>query len=329
MAGLLAEFGDHLIVGLTGHSLDPVERRLLEELRPLGIILFAKNFDRHSPDWRLKLDRLFRECKDACENEQLLLSVDHEGGRVFRFPDDVTRFPAARQWKSDARDVGAAMGAELAALGFNLSFAPVLDVHSEPCNPVIGERAFSQSVDEASDWAESFRAGLESAGIISCGKHFPGHGATTQDSHKELPRLEVSLETMEQRELVPFTRAIAADIPMIMTAHVVYPALDQANPATLSRVIVDELLRRRLGFSKVVITDDLEMRALDLYTPEQKALMALTAGNDVLLEANPAEEPALKIAERMARALADEHGRGRDFSPSRNRIAALKQLSRQ
>ena len=326
MKGSLARFGQHLIVGLAGSALLPEEKRLLSELRPLGIILFAKNFEKQSSRWQETLRTLLHEATDASKDDQLLIAVDHEGGRVFRFPDEVTRFPAARRWGSDAGAVGAAMGAELSALGFNLSFAPVLDVHSEPSNPVIGERAFSNDVHEAARWAEEFRAGLESRGIVSCGKHFPGHGATTQDSHKVLPRLDVSMDVLRNRELVPFAESIAAGIPMIMTAHVVYPAIDPDNPATLSEAAISRLLRGELKFNGVVITDDLEMKALGRYSPAEKATLGIRAGNDILLEANPESGLALEYAHSMAEALAKEEDRGFDFGPSRARLAKLKKL---
>ncbi len=276
------DLGQHFIVGFLGPQITPEEERLLAALRPSGIILFGKNISA-GPDWQAELQKLITRARTICERDDFFVSIDHEGGRVCRFPDPITRFPAARFWGAWAARVAEVMGTELSTLGFNLSFAPVLDVHSDEQNPVIGPRALSSDpVEVAALGLEYYRA-LESSGVLACGKHFPGHGATTVDSHFELPRLDITQETLETRELLPFQLAVEDGIGMIMSAHVLFPNLDPDYPATLSPVILDQLLRTQLGFKGVIITDDLEMKALAKYSPAEKAVLGILAGNDILL----------------------------------------------
>lgn len=333
----LSYWGEHLIVGLQGPTLGAEEAEMLRELRPLGIVLFAKNIDRsdletHPTGWIERLQTLLRDARNAIGREELIISIDHEGGRVHRLPAPVTRFPAAAHWKDAAYDVAVAMAKELRALGMTLTFSPVLDVFSEPQNTVIGPRAFAGAPERVGESGEQFLAGLADGGIVSCVKHFPGHGATVSDSHFELPYLDAPRELLAQRELVPFKAAIQAGVPLVMTAHVVYRALDPQNPATLSPAIIDELLRAQLGFSGAVVTDDLEMHAIADIGPEQIAVRAINAGVDLLLEANPKERPAAEIGIRMAAALRQGYESGNITAErllsSRKRIAQLMNYQR-
>ncbi len=295
-----SELGDHFIVGLSGTSLGPDEAKLLQALNPLGVILFSHNFSKGS-DWREALAKFIEQLRHECRGEDLLVSIDHEGGRVHRFPGDVTQFPPAYTWLERAREVGEAMAWELRELDIDLSFAPVADIHSEESNPVIGARALSSDPAEVGRYAAEFRQGLESLGVMSCLKHFPGHGATTSDSHLELPILEIEHELFSSRELVPFKDCFREEPQLIMSAHVLYPNLDAELPATISKRILTELLRDELGFTGVVISDDLEMAAISEIPPGERAGKCLRAGVDILLEGKPVDEAsALNIALEMA-----------------------------
>jgi beta-N-acetylhexosaminidase len=186
--------------------------------------------------------------------------------------------------KSRARELGREIGAELKGWGFDINFAPVLDVNTNPDNPVIGDRAFADEPEAVALRALAFAEGLAEAGIVGCGKHFPGHGDTSTDSHLTLPRLDHEMSRLESVELLPFRRAIAAGFPMLMTAHVVFAALDESVPATLSPKVVTGLLREKLGFQGVIVSDDMDMKAIaDNFGVGDAALMALVAGCDVLL----------------------------------------------
>ncbi|HTM20892.1 MAG TPA: beta-N-acetylhexosaminidase, partial [Kofleriaceae bacterium] len=228
----------------------------------------------------------------APDGDRLLVAVDQEGGRVQRIRYPATLWPAMLsldrfgdgEAEALARRVGAAMGTELAALGFDIDFAPVLDVHTNPANPIIGDRAFATTAERAAARALAFAAGLADAGVLACGKHYPGHGDTHTDSHLELPRLDHDLDRLRRVELLPFARAAAAGLPMIMTAHVLFSAIDRDLPATLSRAVITDLLRGQLGYRGVVVSDDLDMRAIaDHMGAGPAAVAAIRAGCDVLL----------------------------------------------
>jgi beta-N-acetylhexosaminidase len=176
------------------------------------------------------------------------------------------------------------VGADLRVAGFNMNFAPVLDVNSNPDNPVIGDRAFGDTPEIVSELGLVTAAGLQDNKVVACGKHFPGHGDTNADSHKELPIVEASRERLEAVEFSPFRRATAAGIATLMTAHVLYKTLDDRLPATLSPDVITHLLREQMRYDGVVLTDDLEMHAIvDHYGPGDAAVRAFLAGCDMLL----------------------------------------------
>ena len=202
----------------------------------------------------------------------LLVSIDQEGGVVQRLRAPATVWPpmlAVGGAGDTARTtaVGRALGEELAALGVGWDFAPVLDVHTNPANPVIGNRAFGTTPETVAAQAVAFWRGLRGAGLVGCGKHFPGHGDTRTDSHHELPVVSHELDWLRRVELAPFAAAAAVGMEAFMTAHVLYPALNPDWPATLSRRIATELLRGELGFRGVLVSDDLGMKAVaDCYS---------------------------------------------------------------
>jgi beta-N-acetylhexosaminidase len=270
------------MVGLPGPSLDAETRRFLADYPPGGVILFKRNVRS-----ALQLRRLVAAIHATGAGPVPLVALDHEGGRVHRLPRPFTHFPpaadVARHGTHLVEAVGRAMGRELRAVGIDLDFAPVLDVLSNPRNRVIGDRAFGTDGARAARFGLALARGLERAGVLACGKHFPGHGASAGDSHFVLPRVRRPRRTLHAVDILPFARAARAGIPALMTAHVVYPALD-ARPATLSAPICRDLLRRRLGFRGVLFSDDLEMNAVAArLTPAASAVKALDAGCDMLL----------------------------------------------
>src|SRR5919197_247731 len=272
------------MVGLPGPTLDRATRAFLAEHPPGGIILFKRNIRSAA-----QLRRFVAAIHETGAGVRPLVALDHEGGRVHRLPRPFTHFPPAATVAGCgdlrlAEALGRAMGRELAAVGIDLDFAPVLDVWSNPRNRVIGDRAFGSDPARVARHALAFARGLARAGVLACGKHFPGHGASVGDSHFVLPRVRRSRRALAAVDLLPFARAIAAGIPALMTAHVLYPALDPRRPATLSPAICRDLLRRRLGFRGVLFSDDLEMQALAArQTPPRAAVQALQAGCDMLL----------------------------------------------
>jgi beta-N-acetylhexosaminidase len=283
----ISAVGDHFMVGLRPTAtLHPLDRALLADLRPVGVILFKSNFLHDQPYgvWADTYGRLIADVRGAVGRDRLLIGIDHEGGRVCRTPPPITRFAYADRWAAQADSVGRAMGSELASLGVNLDFAPVLDIHSNPSNPVIGPRAFGTTAEGVSKAALVFMAALQSQGVLACGKHFPGHGDTDKDSHRELPVSRRDLEGLRQRELKPFVAAIQAGVPMIMTSHVMLPEIDSASPATMSRRIIHDLLREELGFKGLIVSDDIGMHAVSRMFDDPSATVRLFgAGTDVMI----------------------------------------------
>ena len=269
--------------GLPGPTLDPETRRLYAEIPFAGVTLFRANAARPAA-----MRALARDLHALDRAAPPLVAIDHEGGRVHRLAPPFTHFPAAAivaaAGTPAVRAVATAMGRELAAIDVDLTFAPVLDVASNPANPIIGDRAYGTTPDAAAKHAlTTFRA-LRATGLLTCGKHFPGHGDTATDSHLELPVVPRTRRSLATTELPSFQRAVAARVPMLMTAHVHYPALDPKLPATLSPTILTRLLRGRFGFRGVIASDDLEMRAIaDQWGPGEAAVKALAAGCDLLL----------------------------------------------
>jgi beta-N-acetylhexosaminidase len=315
--------GQLLMVGFEGPEDSHENQRLFREINPFGIILFARNISDKPTLLALNARLGALPCAP-------LLAIDHEGGRVDRLPAGFTRLPPALEISRLGDpglwcEIGRMHGRELRAAGFHIDFAPVLDVHTNPDNPVIGDRAFGTTPEEVVHNALPYLQGLTEGGIIGCGKHFPGHGDTSCDSHLELPRLASAshgLDRLRRLEMRPFARAIAQGVPMIMTAHIVCEAIDPAVPATLSPSIIDGILRRELGYRGVVVSDDLEMKAVaDHYPVGEAAVAAVAAGCDLVLVCRQAAL-AQEAHEALSRAIADQ-----ELSP--HRVAeALERLAR-
>lgn len=273
----------HLVVcGFDGVELTAELKELLREINPLGLILFARNIQ--SPE---QVAEFNRELKCHRAQEPLLLCVDQEGGRVARVKSPATEWPPMRQLGqlndvALTERVGRALAQELRAMNFDIDFAPVLDVDTNPQNPVIGDRSFSYDPKLVGAHGAALIKGLQESGVGACGKHFPGHGDTDLDSHLALPRVGHDLGRLRDLEWPPFTAAIKAGVGAIMTAHVVVEALDEV-PATLSHRALHHL-RDELQFNGCIVSDDIEMKAVaDRYSPTELAELGLKAGVDVFL----------------------------------------------
>ncbi len=279
--------GEHFLIGLRPTAeLHERDRALLADLRPAGVVLFKSNFLQDSPyeRWLEVYRRLLADVRSTIGRERIFVAIDHEGGRVCRTPSPITRFSYATRWAPQAGAVGQAMGVELASLGVNLNFAPVLDIHSNPANPVIGPRALGTTSEQVIAAALPFMRGLQAEGVLACGKHFPGHGDTDTDSHRELPVLNQDLEELRSRELRPFRAAIEAGIPMIMTSHLLLPKVDPIEPVTLSRQFGQEVLRGELRYRGVVASDDIGMQAVSRMFEDPTAAVRLRlAGTDLMV----------------------------------------------
>jgi beta-N-acetylhexosaminidase len=284
MATLRQKTGQLFLVGCQGEALTREERLTFEQCSFGGFILFGHNCC--EPRQILSLSRSLWQC---ASEEPPFIAIDQEGGRVHRLPAPFTQFPAAsaigaRNDPNLAYQLGHAVAVELAVTGINLNFAPVLDVNSNRQNPIIGDRSFGSDPNRVIAISSAWTRGLKEGGIIPCGKHFPGHGDTDQDSHFDLPVVDKPIEALMAADLPPFAHACRNGIESLLTAHVRFTSLDPDRPATLSEPIVTGLLRHQLGYDGVIFSDDMEMKAIsDNYGLEDAAVLAVRAGVDSLL----------------------------------------------
>jgi beta-N-acetylhexosaminidase len=297
--------GQLFVIGFDGHTVPAVTKELLAKERMGGAILFSRNIE--SLEQVVALNAELFELGD--DDAPTLISVDQEGGRVARLRGICTDLPPMRRVGELSFDdydlpyrVGAMMARELGALGFHMDYAPVLDVDTNPDNPVIGDRSFGRDAHRVANIGVQLIRGMQQAGVAASAKHFPGHGDTLTDSHFELPRLPHEIQRLEEVELIPFRAAIDVGVASIMTAHVVFEALDDSAPATLSRTVMTELLRERMAYDGVVVSDDLEMKAVaDRYEIEELVRLGLLAGVDQFLICHDADkqEKALRAVHHL------------------------------
>ncbi|HHN67345.1 MAG TPA: beta-N-acetylhexosaminidase [Thermopetrobacter sp.] len=292
------------ICGCEGTALNPAERAFIREADPWGLILFARNID--TPE---QVRRLIEDFRHLTGRAAPVL-IDQEGGRVQRLrPPHFTTWPAAaaygRLWRADplralkaARLVTWLMGRELAALGIDVDCLPVLDVPQEGADPIIGDRAYATEPMTAALLARAALSGLAAAGLAGVVKHIPGHGRAPCDSHAALPRVAAPLDELADVDFRPF--AALADAPMAMTAHVVYEAIDPANPATLSKQVIATVIRGRIGFAGLLMSDDLGMHALS-GSMRERTERALAAGCDVVLHCSGDLAEMEQVAEAAGR----------------------------
>lgn len=271
-----------LTVGFCDRELSDTLRRLLDR-GVFGVVLFARNIGEAE-----EVAKLIASIKEYA-GRPLLVGMDQEGGVVQRLRRGFTRIPPMRALGaigdvSAATAMGRLLGRELRAVGVDWNYAPVLDVDTNPENPIIGNRSFGRDAELVAALGVALGKGLESEGVAACGKHFPGHGDTAQDSHQELPRLQHARQRLDEVELVPFRAWRDAGLASVMTAHVVFEPLDPAYPATMSRKVLQGILRDQLGYDGLVVTDDLEMKAIaDNYGYEEAVRLGLEAGVDNFL----------------------------------------------
>lgn len=282
---ILDDVGQLFVVGFEGTAPSRALRERLVRDRVAGMVLFSRNLGdpRQVAELVWSLPALSPEAR-------LLICVDQEGGRVARLKAPFTELPPARMVGEAGSEpltyrLGRAVGRELKAVGINVNFAPVLDVDSNPHNPVIGDRAFGPSADLVARLGAAYVRGLQDQGVLATGKHFPGHGDTAEDSHLTLPLVKKERAGLDREELRPFRAGMRQGLRLLMSAHVLYPALDPEWPATLSYAILTGLLREELGYTGVVMTDDLMMAAVRgrFGSAGAVAVRAIEAGADLVL----------------------------------------------
>jgi beta-N-acetylhexosaminidase len=295
--------GRFVVAGFPGHTASDDLRRLIDAFDLAGVIYFARNAAEPS-----QVADLSREVQALAREWPFWIAVDQEGGRVARLKAPFTVWPSANTLGRSGQEAlagryAATLAIELRAVGVNLDFLPVLDVLTNPANPVIGDRALSGDPDVVARLGTAIVRGLEDSGVAACGKHFPGHGDTAVDSHEALPLVEHDRRRLEAVEWVPFRAAIAAGVSALMTAHLMVPALDADARATFSPRIVTGVLKQDLGFGGVVFSDDMGMKAAtgDIGLPEA-TVAAVRAGCDCVLLCNSTADEQWAAIEALIRA---------------------------
>jgi beta-N-acetylhexosaminidase len=318
------DVGQLVVAGFEPAEMSPRLASLLQKIQPAGVILFARNITGAE-----QTHKLLRECRSLAPSP-LLTCVDLEGGRVDRFRNVIGPAPSAAEVFATGnrklfRKHGRTIGESCRALGFNIDLAPVLDLALPASRTVMSSRAVSADPAQVVVYAREFLAGLASAGVIGCGKHFPGLGEAGLDTHHELPSVQRSLASMWKEDLVPY-RIMRRELPMVLVGHANYPAITHDHmPASLSRKLIGEILRTKIGYRGLIVSDDMEMGAvLKTASIEQIAVEFVRAGGDLCLVCRQ-EELVARVYEGLAR----EAGRDRRFrqrvQESARRVLAFKQ----
>jgi len=300
------DIGQFLIGSLPGRTVPAEMRSLAREFDLGGVILFSRNIE--APE---QVAELAAESEALGRTAPAWVSVDQEGGRVARLKAPFTTWPpmatlgrAGREGEALAERFAKALAGELRAVGITLDYAPVLDIHTNPKNPVIGDRALAERAEDVARLGRVIIKALQESGVAACGKHFPGHGDTSTDSHFELPLVEHPPDRLRAIEFEPFRAAVAEKVAFIMTAHVLVPSLDDERPSTLSPKVVQALLRDELGFEGVILSDDLEMKAVSArYPVPESAVEAIRAGCDGILICSGDIDLQARTLEALVRAV--------------------------
>ena len=299
------KIGQLVVVGIDGTINNKDSRTFIEDYHVGGFIFYKDNME--STQQALQL---FNDLKLSNEVNKvpLWMSVDEEGGRVTRMPKEFIKLPTNQVIgkKNDAKlsnEIGQILGRELQGFGLNMDFAPVLDIHSNPNNPVIGDRSFGSQAEVVSSLGIATMHGIQSHGVVPVVKHFPGHGDTSVDSHIGLPIVENSLDRLRKLEFLPFQDAINQGAEVVMIAHILMPKVDPDYPASLSKVVITDILRAELGFNGVVMTDDMTMGAIvDHYDLPQSSVQSVLAGTNIVLVGHDVEK-GIAVIEALTEAV--------------------------
>jgi beta-N-acetylhexosaminidase len=299
--------GQLMLAGFHGHSI-PVELRSLARDFDLGgVVVFARNVAEPA-----QVAELAREAAELSRSAPVWVAIDQEGGRVQRVKAPLTIWPpAATLGRADDLDLtrrfGRALARELRAMGITFDFAPVLDVLTRKDNPAIGDRSLSGDPAVVARHGVALMRALQQEGLPACAKHFPGHGDASVDSHEDLPVVDAAPDRLEHVEWVPFRAAIDAGIDAVMSCHLLVPSLDEQSPATLSPAVITGRLRGQLGFGGLVLTDDMDMKAISMrFEPGEAAVRAVAAGCDGVLQCGGDLDRVHAALEGIVRAIEDE-----------------------
>jgi beta-N-acetylhexosaminidase len=323
------KIGQMILAGISGTTMDTNAKKLISQFHVGGIIFYKNNFE--TPEQTVQLVNQLKAGNSS--NLPLFLGIDQEGGRVTRLPGGLVNFPPNNQiGKVNSPEfsykVGTLLGHELKEFGLNLDFAPVLDINSNPNNPVIGDRSFGNSSEIVSTLGIQTMKGIQSQNVIPTIKHFPGHGDTSIDSHLELPIVNKSLKELKELELIPFERAIDHGADVVMVAHILLSELDKTNPTSMSKAVMTDLLRKQLSFKGVIITDDMTMGAITEHFDLGKAAVeSVKAGSDIILVGHDYNN-VVKITSSLITAVENGEISEQRLNESIERIIQLKRKYR-
>lgn len=326
------KIGQLLFIGLKSTSLTAEEKKFIVENNIGGVVLFSRNISTLEELLRLTAD-IHSLKNQRPDKSPIFIGIDMEGGRVARLKEPFTIWPPLRKLgdldsASTAFEMAENMGQELKAVGINVNFAPCVDIFTNPKNEVIGDRSLGDDPEHVAKLSSALVRGYIKSGILPCPKHFPGHGDTLIDSHLDLPvQKDTDLDTLHDRELIPFKRALRARAQMIMTAHILFPKIDPDWPATLSKIFVTDILRKELRYRDLIVTDDLDMGALrKKYSVDTIATRALEAGNNMLLYCNEPESHVIGL-EAVRKAVQDKKIPEATIEESYNKILDIKKIN--
>lgn len=318
----MIQLGQLVFTGISGLALTSEERKFIEKEDIGGVILFSKNYE--SP---AQLAELVNNIQTLRKEYPLFICTDHEGGRVIRFKTQFTQFPPMLEIaKLDSPklvfEVATIMAEELLACGVNLNLAPVCDIWNNDQNKVIWDRAFGKDHETVSKFISSMIRGFETNHLMSCAKHFPGHGNTLKDSHYDLPIVKKSLEELRAEEFQPFIKAVKARVDMIMMAHIIVEGIDPELPCSLSPK-AHQILRGELKYKGLIISDDMQMGAITAHrTMGEAAVLAIKAGSDII-EYRDMDQAMLGL-DGLKKAQKDKTIKSADFNDRLERISEAK-----
>lgn len=321
------KIGQMLIFGIDGYDINESTKILIDKYKVGGFIIMGNNVQ-SSTQLRKLLNSL--KVQNSKNSIPLFLSVDEEGGRVSRMPKEFNNFPTNKaigkiNSKEFSYNVGSTIAEQISAFGFNMDFAPVLDINSNPKNPIIGDRSFGSNAEVVSNLGVDTMKGIQSRNVIPVIKHFPGHGDTSVDSHKGLPSVNNDLNRLESLEFIPFSKAIEEGADVVMIAHILLKKIDEKNPSSMSRTIITDILRDKLKFQGVVITDDMTMGAImKNYKIGDAAIKSVNAGSDIVLVCHGYNNE-IEVVKALKKAVEDGGISQERIDESVYRILKLKQ----
>jgi beta-N-acetylhexosaminidase len=325
---MVDKIGQLLIIGIRDKVLTQDEAEFIITNNIGGVILMGRNVE--SPQQVHELCKSIQSLRHKTRDKlPLFIGVDNEGGRVMRLKAPFTVWPAlAKLGKIDSTSLafkfGMGMATELKAVGINLDFAPCVDVLTNPKNTVIGDRSLSSDPEQVAKLASALVRGYIKGEVIPCAKHFPGHGNTMLDSHEVLPIEDSTIERLREVEMVPFKKVFRARLDMVMTSHIKFPKVDAEWPVSLSEKFIQGILRGELRFRNIVVSDDLDMKALaNNFKVDEIPVRAIQAGTDILLYCNEFDHPQIAI-EALNKAVKDHKISAKQIDESFNRVVTLK-----